>query len=399
MANKINFTKHALDAFTCDAEQDRSYAYDLKTPGLAFCCTAAGHRSFYLYRRVAGRPHRIRLGGYPEITIEQARIQAARMNGEIASGGNPQLAKRLGRAESTVGDLLAHYIEAHAKLHKKTWKDDEVQFERYLETWRNRKLSTIRKSDVQAMHAKVGRENGTYAANRMLALISSMWNRAAEVGFRGENPAKGIKKFKEKSRERFLQAEEFPRFFKAVQAELNTTIRDFVLISLLTGARRANVQAMRWDEISFERAVWIIPDTKAGTPLALPLSENAMAILKDRKDNDSEWVFPSHGRAGHLMEPKAAWAAILKRAGITDLRLHDLRRTLGSWQAAAGASLPIIGKSLGHKNQSTTAIYARLNLDPVRVSVNAATVAMIAAGSVAEDPKQLEATADGKAIS
>jgi integrase len=108
----------------------------------------------------------------------------------------------------------------------------------------------------------------------------------------------------------------------------------------------------------------------------------AIEMLKIRKSNRSSFfVFPGNGRTGHLIEPKTGWRRILERAGIKDLRIHDLRRTLGSWQAITGSSLPIIGKSLNHKNASTTQIYARLNLDPVRESVQKATVAMIQAGN------------------
>ena len=92
--------------------------------------------------------------------------------------------------------------------------------------------------------------------------------------------------------------------------------------------------------------------------------------------------FPVRAGPGHLAEPKKGWQRILARAAIADLRIHDLRRTLGSWQAKQGASLAIIGKSLSHKNQNTTAIYARLDLDPVRDSVNTATTAMMAAGGL-----------------
>jgi integrase len=114
------------------------------------------------------------------------------------------------------------------------------------------------------------------------------------------------------------------------------------------------------------------------------LSPIVLRLLENRKATSTgEWVFPGRGRTGHLVEPKSAWKRILKRAGLQDLRLHDLRRTLGSWQAATGASLPIIGKTLGHKSLSTTQIYARLNLDPVRLAVNTATDAMLLAGRVA----------------
>jgi integrase len=139
---------------------------------------------------------------------------------------------------------------------------------------------------------------------------------------------------------------------------------------------------MRWKELDLEQGTWEIPVTKTGDPQTVTLAMEAIEILKIRKSNRSSFfVFPGNGKTGHLVEPKAGWKRILERAGIKSLRIHDLRRTLGSWQAITGASLPIIGKSLNHKNVSTTAIYARLNLDPVRESVQRATVAMLEAGN------------------
>src|SRR5262249_52645918 len=157
---------------------------------------------------------------------------------------------------------------------------------------------------------------------------------------------------------------ELPKFFAALAEEPNTLIRDFILIAILTGARRSNVQAMAWDDVNLVGGTWTIPQTKTGDPLTVHLPPPAGKILTTRFANrdSSPFVFPGWGKTGHLMEPKTAWKNILDRAGINDLRVHDLRRTLGSWQAAGGASLPIIGKSLGHKNQRTTQIYARLNL-------------------------------------
>ena len=213
-----------------------------------------------------------------------------------------------------------------------------------------------------------------------------MFNKAKEWGWAGENPAEKITAFHEEKRERFLDAEELKAFFDALKQELNVVIRDYILLSLLTGARRRNVQSMRWDEIDWNQATWIIPTEKAKSkkPNRVVLSPVALTVLETRKlASTSEWVFPGRGKSGHLEEPKKAWRRIVKAANITDLRLHDLRRTLGSWQAATGASLPIIGKSLGHTSLEATQIYARLDLDPVRASVNKATDAMLLAGGVA----------------
>lgn len=124
--------------------------------------------------------------------------------------------------------------------------------------------------------------------------------------------------------------------------------------------------------------------TKNGQPQIVPLSDEVIEVLKSRQtlSSNSSYVFPGSGRFGHLIEPKKGWLRILEQAGIKNLRLHDLRRTLGSWQAKTGASLAIIGKSLNHKSPLATAIYARLDLDPVRASIEKATHAMLEAAGL-----------------
>jgi integrase len=143
---------------------------------------------------------------------------------------------------------------------------------------------------------------------------------------------------------------------------------------------------MRWPQINFSRVVWTIPaeEAKEDEPLIIPLLPQALEILKRRKQAaTNEWVFPGRGRTGHLVEPKSCWRRILEAAGLSNLWLHDLRRTMGSWQAMTGASLPIIGKSLGHAPGSTaTSVYARLIDAPVRESMQKATNALLLAGKV-----------------
>jgi integrase len=375
---EINFTKAALTGATPAAKGKRDYYYDGKEKGLVLAVTPAGGKSFYLYKRIDGRPERLLLGKFPDLTVENARKLAASAKGEIAMGENPQKAKRSIRDEMTFGALFTEYLEKHSKVHKRSWAYDEREVNKFLKHWFKRKISSIEKPEVERLHAKVGKENGLYQANRLLERIRSIFSKATDWGWNGVNPATGIKKYREKSRDRFLQPEELPRFFEALSNEPNEVARDFFMISLLAGARKSNTLAMRWDEISFHGETWRIARTKNDDPQIVHLSPQAMEILKERKLHSlSPWVFPGDGASGHLADPKKAWMRILKEAGIADLRIHDLRRTLGSWQAATGANSYIIGKSLGHRSQQSTAVYARLNLDPVRDSVNKATDAML----------------------
>ncbi len=387
-SHRLNFTKAALSKAPAAKKGSKDYYYDEREKGLVLAVTPTGTKSFYLYKRIEGRPERLLLGRFPDISIENARKLATAAKGEIASGANPQKDKRAVRDEMRFGDLFRDYMEKYSKVHKRSWAYDEREVNKFLKHWFKRKISSFERAEVERLHAKIGKENGVYQANRLLERIRSIFNKAIEWGWAGTNPAIGVKKFKEKSRDRFLQPDELPRFFEALANEPNETARDFFMISLLTGARKSNTLAMRWQDINFASATWRVEDTKNGDAQTIHLPKQAMEILTERKwASESPYVFEGSGTSGHLADPKKAWARILKEAGIDNLRIHDLRRTLGSYQAATGANGYIIGKSLGHRSQQSTAIYARLNLDPVRESVNKATDVMFGYMSNGQTPK------------
>lgn len=443
--NDLNFTKENIDALPLPAAGRATYHDTHKQAGgLQLRVTSKGTKTFCVFRRIrAGQPERITLGRYPEMTIDQARRQATIISAAIAEGVNPAAAKRAHKAELTFADLFGEYIERHAKPKKATWAEDEQRYRQYLQKpVGNKKLSAVDRKVVAQVHSNITLAGHPTVANRVLALISSVFGWAINVGLVEANPAKGIKRNKERSRDRFLQGDELPRFFKSLAQESNETMKDYFLLSLLTGARRANVLSMRWQDINFGRAEWRIEKTKNGEPQTVTLSPEALQILEQRKPEQAPtYVFPGDGKSGHLEEPKKGWMRILARAecieiadrlmhagkfdtaseaalqdsvsrptaaleklkeisrshninldgaSLGNLRIHDLRRTLGSWQAKTGASLATIGKSLNHKNIATTAIYARLDLDPVRDSVNTATRAMLAAGGLVTFPRVID---------
>lgn len=384
--NKVRFNKTLLESIA-PPEKGRATYRDSILPGLQLRVTRTGHKSFVVFKKMKGRPIRITLGTFPPVTVEQARKLSLKILNEISEGRDPNEAIRAERAEFiTLSILFDHYLNDHIRARDKSEINPQSYYRSYLEKWGRRKLTQITKGDVRAYHNRIARDVSHVTANRVLSLLKAMYNRAiAWEMFNGENPTDGITKFPEKSRERFLHSDELPRFFRALREEPNETARDYFLISLLTGARRSNVLAMRWDEINLVRGTWTIPKTKTGDPHTVPLVVEAIRILSTRFENRrSDFVFPGRGKSGHLVEPKRAWTRVLERAGIKDLWIHDLRRSLGSWQAATGANLSIIGKTLAHKNVSTTAIYARLDLDPVRQAMERATGAMIAAGNGGE---------------
>lgn len=382
MSQAINFTRASIEKLPLP--QDGRVVYrDLKTKGFEVWVSSHGTKVFYFLRKLRGTQKliRIKIGGFPEMSVEEAKRQASLYNLEVEKGNNPLQSIQDYKAEPFFSELFNDYIERHSKVHKKTWKEDLTNYRLYLEELGKKKLSEIVKKDIALIHNGITKKGHPRTANKVLALLSSVFNWAISTGLFNDNPVKGIKKNREVSRDRFLgqvDTTEMQRFFDAVLAESNKTIRDYILISLFSGARRNNILSMRWSDLDLERGLWYIKITKNGTPQTVTLCPEAISILTERKkDTNSFFVFPGTGQSGHLKEPRKGWKRILKRAGIEDLRIHDLRRSFGSWQAITGASPLIIGKSLNHKNIQSTAIYSRLNIDPVRLLVNNAVAAMM----------------------
>jgi integrase len=372
------------------AEGNKTFYADTKARSLKLCVYPSGAKSFLLYRRVQGRPERVFIGQWPGVTVEQARKIADRMNGQIADGKNPAEERRQHRLEGSFGNLFERYVELHAKPHKgpRSVREDEGNYRRYLSVWATRRLSSITRHDVAKLHAGIAEKHGIYAANRALALLSTMFNKAAEWGWRGLNPCEGVRRFDEESRERFLTEGEMPRFLNALAEEPSRDFRDFILLDLLTGGRRSNILAMRWEEIDFPEAVWRIPGKKAKgkKTMLVPLVRPAIRILQSKHETAaSEWVFPSPEIPGaHVYEFRKPWYRLLERAEIRGLRLHDVRRSLGSWMTKAGIALPIVKVALGHADIQTTAIYTRGEDSTVRKAMELTAERMLKAAEEAE---------------
>jgi integrase len=433
MSQAINFTKAALNAIKIPAPGKRETFHDKQVQGLQLRVTSAGVMTFSVYRRLRkGEPTRITIGRFPDISIENARKLALAALADLAEGKNPNQDTASAKNELTLRELFDDFLE-HRRTKRGSYLSDKTKigygydFNLHLAKFEKRRLSKIRDTEIASVHTALGKEHPT-SANRVLALTSSLFSHAkARKLYLGENPAKGIQKFPETSRDRFLQADELPRFFASLAEEPNQTFRDYVLISLLTGVRRSFVLCMRWDDVHLDRAEWRTK-AKGGSLQTVPLTEEAITILKTRyAERQSDFVFPGTGATGHFADPKTGWNRLFDRdelqqlanriaasggtfqidtehtmpsnlqqaraeakrlkvdttgTRIHDLRIHDLRRTLGSWQAKTGASLVVIGKTLNHKSPSTTAIYARLDSDPVRQSMGRATSAIFAAGGM-----------------
>jgi len=403
MAIEIHFTKAVIEKLPIPKNKDRERYRDDEISALELVAFGSGKKTFCVYKRIGTKPTRIKLGVFPDMSVDMARKEAQTKLGEIAQGNNPADQKSAQRKQITFGEMYNLYMEKHSKINNKSWPFNQHMYDLHLEKrFASKKLSEITPDKIRDLHLSLGK-TAKSAANRVLDLISAMFSKAIEWElFYGDNPAKKVRRFKMQSRDRFLRPDEMPKFFAALSQETNEAAVDYVMLSLYTGARKSNVLSMRWEELNLEadKPYWRIPGDKSKNSehMIIPLSPPAMDILEKRKaeKQDSQFVFPSYGKTGHLKDPKKAWKRILQNAGINDLRIHDLRRTLGSWLAASGANSFMIGKALGHKSIQSTSIYARLAMDPVADSMDIATKAMVDAGRVKKKVKKPNATKSGK---
>ncbi|MGO9605669.1 MAG: tyrosine-type recombinase/integrase [Candidatus Binataceae bacterium] len=356
----------------------QAFTRDDELTGFALRVTAAGVKSFVWEGRIKGRVRRMTLGQFPALTVFEARRRALEVKTAVASGDDPALERKRERTEPTFGDLAAAWVERHAKLKRKSWARDERRLAVHFERWNPRRLSDISREETGKLQHAIAQRHGQIASNRAITLLRAVFNWGAAEGiFTGDNPAVGLKFYREHKRERFLSPDELRRVNESLLRETDWRWRSYFPLVLMLGLRKGELLGARWQDVDLDQQTITLPETKSGHSHTLPLPAAAADLLRSLPSlSAAGWIFPGDGKTGHLVEVKSAWQRIRARAGVPDVTVHDLRRTLGSWLAASGHSLPLIGRALGHSNPSSTAIYARLSLDPVRAALEANAEAM-----------------------
>ncbi len=333
-----------------------------------------GPASYFLQKRVQGRVRWITIGrhGAPW-TAETARRQATKLLGDIAGGGDPIVTQRAQKAlRVTVEEAAELFIAQYGvKLKPRTLKE----YKRLLRLFvvpalGKRPIEAVSQSDVTRLHV----ENAPCPAqaNFILAVLSKLLSWAEEFGLRphNSNSCRRIKKFRVGRRERYLTVEEFARLGAVLDAleesgEESLYALAAVRLLALTGARLNEVLELKWRYVDLSRGLIFLPDSKTGQK-PIRLSTQACSILSRLpRLGSNDHVIVGRGDGAHLVNLQKPWRRIRTRAALHDVRLHDLRHSFASIAAASGASLPMIGKLLGHTQPQTTARYAHLADDPI----------------------------------
>lgn len=378
--------------------------FDDEIAGLALCIYASGNRAFCLIYRIAGRQRRLTIGSWPDWSVTAAREEARALKRRIDQGDDPLGERQEARAAATVRELIDRYIEEHtSKLAPRSAADQISMLRKLVEPeWGVRKAAEITPSDVDRLLKKIAEGRARphkekpkrkrkkplaktrptpIRANRVGEVLRKMFNLAIGWKMREDNPAAAFARRVENERERFLTLEEIERIANIIDAHENRRAAGIVRMLLLTGARLGEVRCARFEQFDLDHAIWTKPaaTTKQRKTHRLPLSSATVAFVRARRaevPKGCPWLFPGdaldeHGDPKPVQEIRKFWHDVRKRAGMSDLRIHDLRHTYASLLVSGGMSLPMIGKLLGHTQAKTTQRYAHLMDDPLRKGVEA----------------------------
>jgi len=335
--------------------------------------TATGCTAFVFSYVVEGRERRTTIGRYPTWSVAAAREEARRLRRIVDSGVDPLAAKEAARAELTLAELWCRYkVEVLPRKAEATQRNERAMWDRHvLPLLGGQRLSRVTPDAVERLHFELSVRTPVLA-NRCLASIRAVFNKAMGWRLLGLNPASTASKNPEHNRERFLSRDELARLVHALDGRADTPSTLAIRFLLQTGARRGEVLGATWDQFDLVAGVWVKPSshTKQRRVHRVPLSALAVeTLLRAKALSTVTHVFP--GRSGAaLVELKKMFASVLRDAGITDFRVHDLRHSFASFLVADGTSLPVIGRLLGHTQVATTSRYAHLEDDQLRSATN-----------------------------
>ena len=369
-------SKRAVDALL-PAERER-VVWDEDIKGFGVRVHPTGRKVYIVKYRHEGRSVKVTIGPHGPITPAAARAKAAEIV-TLAKTGRDLAGKTLhARGCATMSALARRFMDEYAPAHVKPSTARlyrKIIENRILPRFGKRRVSDIGKSDVVALHHDM--RDVPDHANRTLSVLSRMLTLAEvwEMRPEGANPCRHVKKYPEHKRERFLSDEEYRRLGSALRdAETEGFASPGAIAAIrllmLTGCRSGEIMSLRWDYVDLEMGELRLPDSKTGSKV-VHLGDPAIAVLRGipRKEG-IPWVFPGSKPGRHMSYLHDSWRRLLDRAGIENLRIHDLRHSYASGGLLVGGGLPMIGKLLGHNKVQTTARYAHLANDPLKAAAN-----------------------------
>ena len=362
---------------TCPGHKNKEVFWDTAITGFTLEVRPNGGKTYYLrYWDEGGRQRQIKIGGYADLTFDQARKKAQRLRSEVTLGGDPAAAKAERKSIPTYAELAKQHL-AHAESYQRSHGDIESIMRIHLiPRWGKLKLNEIKQQDVAKWLGEKRAEGFAYASVEKMRVT---FHRAFELAVRWNipggqpNPVKGIPRPKfDNKRQRYLTTTEAERLQRAVAGSLNPQLKYIVGLLLLTGARKMELLKARWEHVDLERKAWHIPDSKTGKGRHVPLSQPAIDLIGQiPKFEKCPWLLPNPETKEPFVDIKRAWDSARKAAGLPGVRIHDLRHSACSFMINAGIDLYAVGRIVGHADHQSTMRYSHLANDTLLAAVEA----------------------------
>ncbi len=333
----MNFTKRTVDALPFPKEGRKRYK-DSKLAGF-FLRVGSDKKVYFVEKKINGRALKYTIEAHGQITTEQARKEAQRLLGQIATGRNPaaeKKAKRLGRI--TLKTAFKDFLDTRKALSEKTVYDYSRIMETVFKNWHSKSIVEINKDMISRKHKSIGEKNGQAYSNLAMRFLRALFNFAAGKYETAEgkpliqeNPVKVLSQtrawYRISRRQTIIKPDDLPAWFKAVQDLKNHTARDYLIFVLLTGCRKREGLNLEVSQVDLQAKTFTFPDTKNRKPLTLPLPSHLYSVIKKRieKVGGAKYVFPGNGKDGKFTEPRQQVAKVVEKSEVAFM-LHDLRR-------------------------------------------------------------------------
>lgn len=361
-------TKRTVDALK-PPRSGRRTKWDGDLAGFGVRASATGRKVYVVrYRTPDGKQGLVTLGATNVLTVQQAREAAIGTLADVARGRNPAAERRASRSRPralTFSEMANIWLEDHAKPKRRSWKEDQRRLKLVKEALGDRMgAQDVTVHRLTRLHRDIGEVRGKIEANRTITTIRAVYGKAVEwklLPRDTENPASGVDLFDEPRRTRIVRRDEFPALLRAIQAYGDRVVAGALLTLVFTGLRRNDVLSLKWADVDLGRGFIRLRTQKTGEVRMVALSEATRRVLLAMPRFDGNpYVFPGRKEGRPLQSLKTAWTSIRKKAGCPDLRMHDLKRTVGTMLALAGENPFVIQQVLGHRDERAARYYVQL---------------------------------------
>lgn len=362
----VRLTSTFVRNVLCPASSKKIDYFDSKARGFVLEVRISGGRTYYQrYTDARGRERQVKIGSAEVITLSQAKRKGRKIVAQSLLGGDPQSEKEQLRRIPIVAAFVRDSYLPHVKSYKRSWKTDETILRLHILPSIGRlHLDEVLPAHINEITSRMrdrGYSQGT--TGRVLVILRFLFNLAKKwkVPRIIENPTVAFTVPPDVERNRFLSHDEISRLIASVKADENTTAANAIMLLLLTGARRNEITHAKWEHVDWQNGTLLVPLSKSGKPRIISLSTSALALL-DSIDGleGNPYIFPSPVTGRPSASIYFPWDRIRMRAGLDDLRLHDLRHSFASFLVNSGEDLYVVQKLLGHAHARTTQRYAHL---------------------------------------